>query len=94
MLIRKFENSEFLSVFNSGKRNWSLTQLFCKCFRDQIMDPSHLSNWTVTHVDWSDGGWHPRAYAPEDVTVEVLEKIQVTSRLPKYCPIAKVNQYR
>ncbi|CAM6118789.1 unnamed protein product [Calypogeia fissa] len=41
-----------------------------------IMDASHLSNWTVTYVDWSDGGWHPKAYTAEEITVETLERIQ------------------
>lgn len=41
-----------------------------------IMDSSHLSNWTITYVDWSDGGWHPKAYTSEEITVETLERIQ------------------
>ncbi|CAK9212361.1 unnamed protein product [Sphagnum troendelagicum] len=64
---------------------------FCKpgpenhnCYPDEhyvqtflhIMDPSHLANWTVTHVDWSEGKWHPKSYATEDVTETTLAAIQ------------------
>lgn len=44
-----------------------------------MMDPAHLSNWTVTHVDWSEGKWHPKAYEKVDVTQEILQKIKVHS---------------
>ncbi|KAJ7544508.1 hypothetical protein O6H91_09G081300 [Diphasiastrum complanatum] len=66
-------------------------KLFCKpgeanhnCYPDEhyvqtflhIIDPSGLSNWTVTHVDWSEGKWHPKSYKVEDVTQARLRSIQ------------------
>ncbi|KAL3692689.1 hypothetical protein R1sor_006340 [Riccia sorocarpa] len=41
-----------------------------------MVDPGGLSNWTVTHVDWSEGGWHPRSYGEKDVTVDLLRHLQ------------------
>jgi len=64
---------------------------FCKpgpenrnCYPDEhylqtfmhMMDPGHLSNWTVTHVDWSEGKWHPKSYEKADITEEILLKIK------------------
>ncbi|KAJ7520642.1 hypothetical protein O6H91_19G015200 [Diphasiastrum complanatum] len=66
-------------------------KFFCKpgetnrnCYPDEhyvqtflhIMDPGGLSNWTVTHVDWSEGKWHPKSYKVEDVAAEKLRSIQ------------------
>ncbi|KAG6557298.1 hypothetical protein Mapa_001226 [Marchantia paleacea] len=44
----------------------------------QMVDPGGLSNWTVTHVDWSEGGWHPKSYGKEDITVETLRHLQAS----------------
>jgi len=41
-----------------------------------MMDPGHISNWTVTHVDWSEGKWHPKSYEKADITEETLRSIQ------------------
>lgn len=41
-----------------------------------MMDAGHLSNWTVTHVDWSEGKWHPKSYEKGDVTEATLQSIQ------------------
>ncbi|XP_058113562.1 glycosyltransferase BC10-like isoform X5 [Magnolia sinica] len=40
-----------------------------------MIDPSGIANWSVTHVDWSEGKWHPRAYRAQDVTFELLKNI-------------------
>ncbi|KAJ0030470.1 hypothetical protein Pint_12638 [Pistacia integerrima] len=40
-----------------------------------MIDPSGISNWSVTHVDWSEGKWHPKAYRAQDVTFELLKSI-------------------
>ncbi|XP_058113559.1 glycosyltransferase BC10-like isoform X2 [Magnolia sinica] len=63
---------------------------FCKpgmegrnCYADEhylptffhMIDPSGIANWSVTHVDWSEGKWHPRAYRAQDVTFELLKNI-------------------
>lgn len=42
------------------------------------MNPANLANWTVTHVDWSEGKWHPRSYAIQDITPSRLHDIQVS----------------
>lgn len=44
-----------------------------------IMNPANLANWTVTHVDWSEGKWHPRSYATQDITPSRLHDIQTIS---------------
>lgn len=41
-----------------------------------MMDPSGISNWSVTHVDWSEGKWHPKKYKKEDVNIKLLKTIQ------------------
>ncbi|KAL6843742.1 hypothetical protein ACP4OV_026313 [Aristida adscensionis] len=40
-----------------------------------MMDPGGIANWSVTHVDWSEGKWHPKAYRAMDVTYELLKNI-------------------
>ncbi|TKW06414.1 hypothetical protein SEVIR_7G241300v4 [Setaria viridis] len=40
-----------------------------------MMDPDGIANWSVTHVDWSEGKWHPKAYRAKDVTFELLKNI-------------------
>jgi hypothetical protein len=41
------------------------------------MDPNGIANWSVTHVDWSEGKWHPKAYRAQDVSYELLKNITV-----------------
>lgn len=41
-----------------------------------MMDPSGITNWSVTHVDWSEGKWHPKMYNKKDVNIKLLKKIQ------------------
>ncbi|KAF0906147.1 hypothetical protein E2562_009137 [Oryza meyeriana var. granulata] len=64
-------------------------ELYCKpaegrnCIADEhymptlfnMVDPGGISNWSVTHVDWSEGKWHPRSYRASDVTSELLKNI-------------------
>ncbi|KAF5748074.1 hypothetical protein HS088_TW04G00023 [Tripterygium wilfordii] len=65
-------------------------KLFCKpnmdgrnCYADEhylptlfrMIDPVGIANWSVTHVDWSEGKWHPKAYRSQDVTYELLKNI-------------------
>lgn len=43
-----------------------------------MLDPTGISNWTVTQVDWSERKWHPKTYMPEDVTHELLNNLTVS----------------
>jgi len=42
-----------------------------------MVDPGGIANWSVTHVDWSEGKWHPRSYRAADVTYQLLKNITV-----------------
>lgn len=42
-----------------------------------MLDPVGISNWSVTHVDWSEGKWHPKSYKAQDVTYELMKNITV-----------------
>ena len=42
-----------------------------------MVDPGGIANWSVTHVDWSERKWHPKAYRAQDVTFELLKNITV-----------------
>ncbi|XP_031736984.1 glycosyltransferase BC10 isoform X2 [Cucumis sativus] len=55
-----------------------------------MIDPGGIANWSVTHVDWSEGKWHPKTYRTQDVTYELLrnitsidEIIHITTTVPK-----------
>ncbi|KAK1269050.1 hypothetical protein QJS04_geneDACA013970 [Acorus gramineus] len=65
-------------------------KLYCKpgmegknCYADEhylptlfnMVDPTRIANWSVTHVDWSEMKWHPKAYKAEDVTFELMKNI-------------------
>ncbi|XP_057959862.1 glycosyltransferase BC10 [Malania oleifera] len=65
-------------------------KLYCKpgmegrnCYADEhylptffhMIDPTGIANWSVTHVDWSEGKWHPKAYRAQDVTYELMKNI-------------------
>ncbi|URD97855.1 Core-2/I-Branching enzyme [Musa troglodytarum] len=65
-------------------------KLYCKpgfdsrnCYADEhylptllsMVDPTEIANWSVTHVDWSEGKWHPKAYRAQDITFELLKNI-------------------
>lgn len=43
----------------------------------QMLDASGIGNWSVTHVDWSEGKWHPKSYTSRDVTYELMKNITV-----------------
>lgn len=43
----------------------------------QMVDPGGIANWSITHVDWSEGKWHPKAYRAQDVSYELLKNITV-----------------
>uniref|UniRef100_A0A1J3GGX5 Glycosyltransferase BC10 n=1 Tax=Noccaea caerulescens TaxID=107243 RepID=A0A1J3GGX5_NOCCA len=80
-------------------------KLFCRpnmegrnCYADEhyfptlfnMIDPGGIANWSVTHVDWSEGKWHPKLYNARDITPYLLRKIKsiqlayhVTSDLKK-----------
>jgi hypothetical protein len=45
--------------------------------KHQMVDPGGIANWSVTHVDWSEGKWHPRSYAAADVSYDLLKNITV-----------------
>ncbi|KAK1549932.1 hypothetical protein Q3G72_010610 [Acer saccharum] len=40
-----------------------------------MIDLGRITNWSVTHVDWSEGKWHPKAYRAQDVTFGLLKSI-------------------
>lgn len=56
----------------------SFLQTICRL---QMIDPGGIANWSVTHVDWSEGKWHPKAYRAQDVTFDLLKKIAVCNIL-------------
>ncbi|VVB11066.1 unnamed protein product [Arabis nemorensis] len=43
-----------------------------------MLDPTGISNWTVTQVDWSERKWHPKTYMPEDITHDLLNNLTST----------------
>nr|GMC64979.1 glycosyltransferase BC10-like [Ipomoea batatas] len=40
-----------------------------------MLDSTGIANWSVTHVDWSEGKWHPKSYTSRDVTYELMKNI-------------------
>ena len=57
-----------------------------------MLDPTGISNWTVTQVDWSERKWHPKTYMPEDVTHELLNNLTVYKTIkPKAIIFASVS---
>ncbi|XP_028079762.1 glycosyltransferase BC10-like [Camellia sinensis] len=40
-----------------------------------MLDPSGIANWSVTHVDWSEGKWHPKSYRAQDITYQLMRNI-------------------
>ncbi|KAG5594320.1 hypothetical protein H5410_035552 [Solanum commersonii] len=51
--------------------------LYYRKFKDycRMLDPTGISNWSVTHVDWSEGKWHPKSYVRKDITYELMRNI-------------------
>ncbi|KVI11849.1 Glycosyl transferase, family 14 [Cynara cardunculus var. scolymus] len=56
--------------------------LYYAKFRDhcRMHDPNGIANWSVTHVDWSEGKWHPKSYGAKD---SITESVHVTSDVRK-----------
>ncbi|XP_039119580.1 glycosyltransferase BC10-like [Dioscorea cayenensis subsp. rotundata] len=44
-----------------------------------MVDPGGIANWSITHVDWSEGKWHPKAYRAQDISYELLKNITYIS---------------
>lgn len=42
-----------------------------------MIDPAGIANWSVTHADWSEGKWHPKAYRAQDISSEFLKSLAV-----------------
>ncbi|KAL2554135.1 Core-2/I-branching beta-1 [Forsythia ovata] len=40
-----------------------------------MLDPAGIANWSVTHVDWSEGKWHPKSYQSQDITYALMRNI-------------------
>lgn len=60
----------------------------------QIMDPMGISNWSITHVDWSSHEWHPRTYKKADTSLQLFKGIQVSIRRFSACISASHKQTR
>lgn len=69
---------------------YSIFRDYCKpgmegrnCYSDEhylptffhMLDPTGIANWSVTHVDWSEGKWHPKSYKAQDVSMELIKNI-------------------
>lgn len=57
-----------------GRRNCYADEHYLPTLFNMV-DPGGIANWSVTHVDWSEGKWHPKSYKAEDVTFELLKNI-------------------
>ncbi|XP_071742107.1 glycosyltransferase BC10-like [Rutidosis leptorrhynchoides] len=40
-----------------------------------MLDPKGIANWSVTHVDWSEGKWHPKSYRAQDISPQLIKNI-------------------
>ncbi|KAJ7966069.1 Core-2/I-branching beta-1,6-N-acetylglucosaminyltransferase family protein [Quillaja saponaria] len=56
-----------------GRNCYADEHYFPTFFR--MIDPNGVANYSVTHVDWSEGKWHPRSYRAQDITYELLKNI-------------------
>ncbi|XP_054799333.1 glycosyltransferase BC10-like isoform X2 [Prosopis cineraria] len=66
-----------------GGRNCYADEHYLQTFFHMI-DPGGIANWSVTFVDWSEGKWHPRSFAPADITHDLLMKISSVTECPHY----------
>ncbi|XP_052181585.1 glycosyltransferase BC10-like isoform X3 [Diospyros lotus] len=57
-----------------GSRNCYSDEHYLPTFFHMI-DPAGIANWSVTHVDWSEGKWHPKSYRARDITSELFRNI-------------------
>lgn len=82
-----FEVDRALAVeIVSDRKYFSIFGKYCKpsCFADEHYLPTFMylkfqernSNRTLTWVDWSRGGPHPRRFSRTDVTVELLHELR------------------
>lgn len=51
------------------------------CLTFQMLDPAGIANWSVTHVDWSEGKWHPKSYKAQDISFQLMRNITVCAVL-------------
>lgn len=71
--------SNFVIIFGKATCNCCnsvFTNPLCH-LRFQMVDPGGIANWSVTHVDWSERKWHPKAYRAKDVSFELIRSISV-----------------
>ncbi|KAF5764898.1 putative beta-N-acetylhexosaminidase [Helianthus annuus] len=40
-----------------------------------MLDPYGIANWSVRHVDWSEGKWHPKSYHEQDFSYQLIKNI-------------------
>lgn len=57
-----------------GQRNCYSDEHYLPTFFN-MHDPTGIANWSVTHVDWSEGKWHPKSYEKKDVSEELIRNI-------------------
>ncbi|KAL1818120.1 hypothetical protein DCAR_0522646 [Daucus carota subsp. sativus] len=78
-------------IITADSLYYTLFRDFCKpgmegdknCYSDEhylptffhMLDPAGIANWSVTHVDWSEGKWHPKSYKADDVSMELVKNI-------------------
>ncbi|KAM0068224.1 putative glycosyl transferase, family 14 [Helianthus debilis subsp. tardiflorus] len=63
-----------------NKAWYGRTQLLCRraLFANLflcMLDPYGIANWSVTHVDWSEGKWHPKSYHEQDFSYQLIKNI-------------------
>ncbi|RLN23879.1 uncharacterized protein C2845_PM07G28480 [Panicum miliaceum] len=63
-----------LNLGNDTSSEWTPV-IFAVLKGTLMVDPGGIANWSVTHVDWSEGKWHPRSYRAADVTYELFKNI-------------------
>ncbi|KAJ6854077.1 uncharacterized protein M6B38_100925 [Iris pallida] len=68
----KFKN--YCKPGMEGRRNCYADEHYLPTLFNMV-DPGGIANWSVTHVDWSEGKWHPKSYKAEDVTFGLLKNI-------------------
>ncbi|KAF3447627.1 hypothetical protein FNV43_RR12814 [Rhamnella rubrinervis] len=83
-------------------------RLYCRpnmdgrnCYSDEhylptfflLKDPEGIANWSVTHVDWSEGKWHPKSYRAQDITYELLKNITSIDESVHVTSDAKVHRF-
>ncbi|KAM0030729.1 putative beta-N-acetylhexosaminidase [Helianthus debilis subsp. tardiflorus] len=63
-----------------NKARYGRTQLLCRraLFANLfqcMLDPYGIAKWSVTHVDWSEGKWHPKSYHEQDFSYQLIKNI-------------------